>query len=406
MFSPELYQYFTRYNLHRRMQPLTRKLILIGASVRAAALSVVRAGFQPYAIDLFADRDLAGLGPAQRIVRYPAEFFPALEAAPAAPWIYTGGLENYPRLIERLARMRPLLGNRGDMLRNVRDPAQIMQVARDAGCAFPATILGSAAVAEIGEQRQAVPSQWLVKPLRSSGGVAIRIASAEDLKYVPRGVYLQRQIDGHSLSAVFVAAGGKARLLGTTKQLVGRDFGLSRPCLYVGSVGPIVLNKADRARIQSLGELLAVRFGLVGLFNVDFVRNEVGLWPLEINPRYSASVEVLERSCECSLITLHVHACETERLPDAVPMKIGPCAGKAVVYAPNNGFVPEAMDDLVNDWSTSTGKPGIADLPQIGDQIRRDQPVVTVFADGDSPDQVEAELIWRVETIRRLIADS
>src|SRR6478609_7195881 len=97
-------------------------LIVLGASARAAAFSIRRAGYQPYAIDLFADRDLAAICPAVKIQRYPHDFFVSLAAAPQAPWIYTGGLENYPRLVDRLADVRPLLGNPGGVLRSVRDP--------------------------------------------------------------------------------------------------------------------------------------------------------------------------------------------------------------------------------------------------------------------------------------------
>src|SRR5207253_6051310 len=125
--------------------PGMTKLILIGASVRAAAFSAARAGYGPYSIDLFADRDLADLGPVLKIARYPQEFLAALAAAPAAPWIYTGGLENYPRLIDRLAALRPVLGNGGDVLRCIRDPIQLKAVANDAGCRFPETVFDRAA---------------------------------------------------------------------------------------------------------------------------------------------------------------------------------------------------------------------------------------------------------------------
>jgi predicted ATP-grasp superfamily ATP-dependent carboligase len=401
-----LHEYFTRYNLHRRMQTLTRTLILVGASVRAAAFSAARAGYRPYSIDLFADCDLTALGPAVKIARYPADFFPAIEAAPSAPWIYTGGLENYPRLVDRLSQFRPLVGNRGDVLRKVRSPTQLMQTAREAGCQYPLTIFDATTAGEMDDKSRVQTSQWLVKPLRSSGGVGIRVATADDLIRLPRGCYLQRHIAGDSQSAVFVAAAGQAKFLGATKQLVGGDFGLSRPFLYAGSVGPIVLSDEDRARMHSLGNLLVDRFGLVGLFNIDFVRNEAGLWPLEVNPRYSASIEVLERACEFLFINLHVDACESGRLSDAVATKTSSCAGKAVVYASTNGVVPEMLNELVNDWNTNSEWPGVADLPRVGERIRRGQPVVTVFAEGDSPGRLETELRRRVATIERLLADS
>jgi predicted ATP-grasp superfamily ATP-dependent carboligase len=372
-------------------------LILLGASVRAAAFSAVRAGYQPYSIDLFADRDLAAIGPAVKIGRYPADFFAALAKAPPAHLIYTGGLENHPRVVDQLAALRPLLGNRGDVLCEVRDPLQLARVVREDGCCFPATSF---------EGTIASPSQWLVKPLRSSGGVAIRLATADDRLRSPRGAYLQQYVEGESLSAVFVGAGGRAILLGLTKQLLGRDVGHTRPFLYVGSVGPLSFSEGDRAPIESLGNRLAERFRLVGLFNVDLVRNEAGIWPLEVNPRYSASVEVLERATEMTFIKLHIDACERMKLPGAGSMKSRRCSGKAVVYAPQDGVFSKKLDDLASEWNMSRESPGVADLPQVGEPLQRGQPVVTVFADSDSPGSVEAELRSRVATVERLWADS
>ena len=118
---------------------MTRRLIILGASARAAAFSAIRAGFEPYAIDCFADRDLAAVCPAVKIERYPGDFPAALAAAPDAPWIYTGGLENHPRLIEQMAALRPLWGNGGADLRNVRKPARLAEAARAVGIRFPRT---------------------------------------------------------------------------------------------------------------------------------------------------------------------------------------------------------------------------------------------------------------------------
>src|SRR5262249_46242664 len=119
-----------------------------------------------------------------------------------------------------------------------------------------------------------------------------------------------------------------------------------------------------------------------------------------------ASIEVLERAGECTFIHLHIQACESGQLPEAVITKTGICAGKAVVYAPSNSVVPEMLDQLVSDLNANNQWPAIADLPHVGDRIRRVQPVVTVFAEGNSLDRVEAELRQRVETIQSLIADS
>src|SRR5262249_24093191 len=89
----------------------TMMLLLIGASVRAAAFSPLRAGLKPWCIDLFADADLQAHVPARRIeTGYPHAFVELVERAPPGPWMFTGGLENWPTVVEHIARSRPLWG--------------------------------------------------------------------------------------------------------------------------------------------------------------------------------------------------------------------------------------------------------------------------------------------------------
>jgi predicted ATP-grasp superfamily ATP-dependent carboligase len=376
-----------------------RPLILLGASVRAAAFSASRAGFAPYGIDLFADRDLAGLGTAVKIARYPSGFLPALAAAPQATWIYSGGLENHPRLVDRLAGIRPLAGNPGRVLQWVRDPRQLMSAARDAGCDFPQTIFDAA------DTR--IPGQiWLIKPRRSSGGTSIRFAPSAQALSPPRGTYLQQHIEGQAASAVFVAAAGAARLIGATHQILGRDVGLPLPFLYVGSTGPLHLSNAESARLCYLGNLLAARFGLVGLFNIDFVQHEDRLWIVEVNPRYSASMEIIERVHDVNLIDWHLRACESAELLSAASLSIQRHAGKIVVYARQRGIVPPSLDDLARQWNSDSLWPGLADLPRVGETLHALQPVVTVLADGDSTQAVNDQLLHRTAAIEKLLANS
>lgn len=373
------------------------QLIVLGASARAAAFSAIASGYAPLAIDLFADRDLAAVCPAVKISRYPHEFLTALAAAPQAPWLYTGGLENYPRLIDRLAKLRHLLGNPGEVVRQVREPLNLSRVAEQAECRSPEMYSRSSAM-NSAEQR------WLLKPRRSSGGTAIHFAAPAELAKLPRGSYLQAYVAGESASAVFVAAGGRAVLLGVTRQLLGHDFGMDRPFLYVGSIGPLALKANGIGKLARLGNLLAEDFQLTGLFNVDFLRTETELWPVEVNPRYSASVEVLERVSEHCFIEMHVRACLHGELPAEPPLAIiHRYAGKAIAYAPHDGIVPPALDQLAAEWNLAGHPPGIADLPQVGDALQCGQPVVTVLATGNSIDDVDSVLRRRIDAAEAVL---
>src|SRR5262245_29259757 len=94
-----------------------RSLIVVGASARAAAYSAWRAGFAPLACDLFGDADLRRLCPWSLARDYPAGLVATASQQPPCAWLFTGGLENHPSIVDDIARERPLLGNAGDILR-------------------------------------------------------------------------------------------------------------------------------------------------------------------------------------------------------------------------------------------------------------------------------------------------
>src|SRR5687767_8413352 len=99
------------------------QLSIVGASARAAAFSAIRAGGSVAASDAFGDADLRAFVPyLEPEGSYPGGLERVLSRMPDAPFAYTGGLENRPDLIGRLALLRPLWGNPPDVLRSCRDP--------------------------------------------------------------------------------------------------------------------------------------------------------------------------------------------------------------------------------------------------------------------------------------------
>jgi predicted ATP-grasp superfamily ATP-dependent carboligase len=156
-------------------------------------------------------------------------------------------------------------------------------------------------------------------------------------------------------------------------------------------------------QLTALGDSLASRFNLAGLFNVDFVRTEQAIWVIEVNPRYSASIEVLEQAGRFQSIQLHLQACSSASLVMGEPHGTEGFAGKAIVYAPQDAIVPPALDDLVRQWNVTGPWPGLADIPCVGEKLVRSQPVVTVLAAGSSMEAVEQELRLRVARVEQLL---
>lgn len=351
-----------------------RSLLIVGASIRAAAASAVRAHFQVAGFDLFGDADLQQLAECGTIRNYPQEFTQVANSLMPSAWLYIGGLENYPEVVEAISQRHRLLGNSAEVLRAIRDPQNLARVLRSADFCTPRLVFPP--------EPSPTTGRWLCKARRSSGGLGVRWYRPQTKPAADD--YLQEWIPGESQAGVFLAANGRVKLLGVTAQLIRQQWLHSPKFQYAGSLGPLRLNAAERSEWERLGETLATGFGLRGLFGVDAIVNEQGIWPLEVNPRFPASVEVLEMAEGFSAVGLHCQACENGILPQQKSSD-GPqyYAGKAILYAPDSRTISPALSQ---SWLQQALVRMMADIPQPG-RVAKHGPIATVLAWGDSPEE-------------------
>lgn len=358
---------------------------VVGASARAAAHSLVRAGFAPWAVDLFADRDLRLVAPCVRcpLADYPAALPALAEQFPPGPVMYTGGLENHPDVVAELARRRLVLGNSPDVLGKARDPELLSGPEAD-GFATLYSRSGLEPVRATG--------RWLAKPLRSCGGLGVRFAETGEV--VGPNYYLQEFADGPPMSAQFVAIDAATTPLGVTEQLVGEPWLHAGPFAYCGTVGPAVVSGELRAILVGLGEYFGRAAGLRGIWGLDFVLRDGHPYPIEINPRYTAALEVLEHTYQAALLTR----------TGATTHKARRVVGKAIYYAPCPITFPAAGPwnaDLVTPFEPWR-LPGYADIPDPGEPIEPGQPVLTFFAAGSTAEECRATLKEKAAKLDRL----
>jgi uncharacterized protein len=353
-------------------------VLIVGVTTRALALSAARAGYRVTAIDAFGDRDLRKAAqvitprstPTMRF--NPGAAAIAAENVSAGSVAYTSNLENYPAAVGRLARGRRLLGNPPSVLARVRNPVVLSAFLRSKGFAVPLT--------RASQPRSPAAETWLLKPRKSGGGHGVRLwRSGQSLS---RGSYLQQQISGIPGSVIFAANGETAVVLGLSRQLVGDSrFGAQafRYCgsLLGGGATPVFPRYKEllETACAMAGEVTR-SFGLVGLNGIDFMARNGVPYPIEVNPRYSASMELLERSLRLSLFELHVQACQgiLPREPQTDPG----IEGKAIVFA--------RRDVIVGQTDAWISRPDFADIPHPGESIATGRPICTVFAraSGDS----------------------
>jgi predicted ATP-grasp superfamily ATP-dependent carboligase len=243
-------------------------------------------------------------------------------------------------------------------------------------------------VVRLGARQLSGQERWLVKPVGGAGGAGVRFYDrAEGPKPVRRPSYYQAYVEGVPCAAVYIGNGRQTRLLGVTRQLVGEDWLHAKPFHYCGSLGPLRLAQPLRRALKRLGDVVAAGCLLCGLFGVDFILRDGVPWPVEVNPRYTASVELLEYAAGVPALALHRRAFDPAAPdppgPGASP---GPWHGKAILFArqaltfPEDGPWLSALRNPPPLWEA----PGFADIPPAGQRIEAGRPVLTIFAQGES----------------------
>ena len=359
------------------------RVLIAGVSTRAAAESAVRAGFQVVTLDAYGDLDqpsecqmLPGDKPWRAAAA--ARYARAITADAVA---FGSNLDNDSQAVGTLAAGRQLWGNPAAALGRARDPIAVSTAFRLAGLAAPDVVIRGNYV---GDFMTGQPGAWLVKPVRSGGGAGVRRWRGPRL---PVGCYLQRYVPGPPGSVVFVAARGRAVVLGTSRQIVGdAAFGASA-FRYCGNL----LLPCDQGgrQAEAIAQTAAAAFGLTGVGGVDFIACDGVMHPIEVNPRWTASMELVERACGVSVFGAHVEACTTSALPTVGVFGATHAVvhGKAIVFARGEvtvGDTREWLDD-----------PSVRDIPRPHTRIAPAQPVCTVFAQGPDEDACYDALVRR-----------
>lgn len=367
-------------------------LIVISASARAAAWSARQSGFSALAVDQFGDVDLREVASQVCVVDdWPRGVLGAVAGLPNGPFVFGGGLENSPGLIEELAASREVLGCSAESLRLVRDPFWLADCWRSAGLRVPRLLAG--------EAEPDGHCVWLRKPLRSAGGLGVQIhdgsATVDEV--------LQEFVNGDLVSGLFLSTGDEVRLLGMSAQLFGCSEAGVDSFAYCGSIWPV---ERDEQALAA-GEAVVRATGVVGLFGIDLVRDDGGeLWPIEVNPRYPASAEQCERSTGWPLMRWHFEACRSGKLPAAsrlLESSGGSChtEGKVVVYSPQDMPAPDlkGLADRVLSASSQ-----VVDIPITGSPLRRGAPACSILCSGESEVECRQELLRLATTLRSELA--
>lgn len=367
-------------------------LLVAAFSGRALAASARRAGFAPLVADAFGDvdtRQIAGgvevlpdafaHGFRVRTLIAALDQLAASAPTPPAGLVLGAGFEDAPGLVARLADRFPLLGCPAATISHAKDPLRLAALLRDLGIATPETSI-------------APPPDgtgWLSKRIGGSGGghVAVCRASVKG----QRDRYYQRRIDGDLVSMLGVMRGRRAAFAFTTQWCSPIP---RRPFRFGGIAGPVDIEADLEARLVDIGLDVGAALGLVGLVSFDFVVANGEPYLVDVNPRPSASLDVLDDAAG-TLFKAHIAACGGGDPVEVLAREWRPrrAAGLRYVYADASDFAAPALD--WPDWTS--------DRPLPATRIRRYQPIATIHAAGTTLAEVEQSLDERASELERLL---
>ena len=366
--------------------PSNRPLLIAAVSGRALAAAARRAGYRPFVADLFCDLDTIEM--AEKTARVPGALEGGLKAEglietlhelageePPEALICGSGFEEHPELLETLARHFPLAGTSGEVVRSIKSPTLLAAECARSGIPFP----------EIRTEKPSSPEGWLAKRVGGAGG--LHICAAVQAK-VDESTYFQRKIRGTSISALFVADGTGARIVGFSRQWTSPTP--DSPYRYCGAVRLESFPEQDAAMIGGWLSALRRRMGLVGLCSADFIKTDDTCYLIEINPRPGATLDIFD-SDRTPLVAAHLAASRGEQAP--LPIHHDSMAAM-VVYAWHDieCFPPIEWPE----W--------LADRQPAGTRIRAGEPICTIFARAKTAHEARDLLLRREAQLQEIWA--
>lgn len=296
--------------------------------------------------------------------------------------VYGGGIENRPALVGKIADGFFLAGNPPGVLGRVRDPILLQRICGREGIPFPKTLhhtFVDVPKGRKGKARSIARGEWLRKRCASGGGTGVHFYDGLTL---PDGEVIQRYLPGRAVSVSFVACENGVELLGMSEQLVGMpEFGASG-FKWCGNIMPVPAEPEESIFMwrtaSKYARVLSRHFGLRGLNGIDMIQAD-RLYVVEVNARFTASMELLDSFGDGTLFRLHLDGCSGKNLRGTGQRpEFGLYRAKGVVYARWKCTAPETGSWIRRGWR---------DVPWPGDVFEEGNPVCTVFSEASDPDQ-------------------
>ncbi len=347
--------------------------------------------------------------------------------APLAAIMPGSGFEGRSALLDAMADRTVLAGSPADTWSRCGDPDRFMALLQDLRIPFPTTITSKArwsgpsnadAVDPVLDER---PSGWLHKRINGTGAAHIQWPTAQaggrdagdaDDPTRSTSTYRQQRIIGAPMSLTCLVDQQQVTILGVNRLLFRPwpAIGSGRR-IYAGAINGISLPARWHTQLIDCVNALLPALFVQGLCSVDFIGTASGFRILEVNPRFSATTELLasgpggpddEPSLPSGLQTalaVHLHVPVGDRpatddpIPDAIARPAGGSRGMLTVFARTSLRWPGESCEPAPDF--------LSDLPDAGSAIAPAMPICTVHAQGACPRGTAAQLAERATLLNR-----
>ncbi len=350
-----MFQPFEQSKVSAHRRPLAQNwgssVVAIGYSARSRVAAIVDCDMHAHAVDHFGDFDTQNLAKSNAVIidwggdpEVAAKLVKSQVAGlpPGTPVLTGGGVDTWPAFHELLQEAGTVVGPTTSQVSHLREPTLLRQVAEEAGCYFPKT--GADLIerkANTAGSEQPIPV--ISKPLIGAGGIGIRRADVS-----PANGYLQEFIAGRSLGVYCLITLEGVELLGATESFSKDQWAGPSEFIYRGSWGPIQLSSQEYETAIKAAHAIGRHQRWAGFLQLDFIQSEDGrLWLLEVNPRWTAGMEVLLQ-CGCNPLRRLRNVLHSPKpLDSPVVTTSSSCFARAVVYAPFTlSLEPELLQRL------------------------------------------------------------
>ncbi|MCQ8894102.1 MAG: ATP-grasp domain-containing protein [Methanolinea sp.] len=353
-------------------------VLVMGFSTRHVAQSAHAAGYMVYAVDHFCDQDLSWYTKDRIRFEDLAELAPAVEEMcrrhPVDFVIPTSGAELLPSEV-------PVLGTSPAKAARFMDKLLTQEFFESLGVPAPRLLAGGQYPA-------------MIKPRNGSGGWRNRVvrSSAEEERWhaefenIP--FILQEIVSGVAASVCCLSDGrGGARAVAANLQILR---GEGEFCYgFAGSLTP--LDHPLTPEIMRVAERIAAASGCQGTLGVDFVLGE-SPYAIEVNPRFQATLDTVERATGINLFSAHVKASRGILPGECRPPRL--FSLRRILFAERDCVVRDDLSRLF---------PAVSDIPWPGSTFEEGQAIVSVQAWGKNLVEATGALDTHIRRVRQYI---